>query len=141
MVSANIDIQNKDIERLTNKIQSIEAEKKVIDATIASLNNELLYGKDISLSLALASDQQLLDSKQQDVESLYSQINQDDQQINVMNGLLGQMRPTAAVAGPAVSQSPASPKIMLNTVLAAVLGFFVGTFLAFGIEWWKQPKY
>lgn len=141
VVSANIDILNKDINRLANKIQSVEAEKKVIDATILSLNNELLYGKDITLSLALASDQQLSDSKQQDIESLYSQINQDDQQINTMKGLLDEMKPTAVIAGPAVSQSPVSPHVLLSTILAAVLGFFAGTFLAFGIEWWKKSTY
>jgi uncharacterized protein involved in exopolysaccharide biosynthesis len=51
-----------------------------------------------------------------------------------------QIKDTAIVSEPAVSQAPVSPKIMLNTILAVLLGFFAGTFLAFGIEWWKQPK-
>ena len=138
VVLANIDIQKKDIDRLTNKAQSIEAEKKAIAAEIASLDGEVANSKDIALALVLTSDQRSLDAKQQDIESLYLQINQDNQQINIMNGLISQMRPTAAIQEPAVSQAPVSPKILLNTILGALLGLFVGIFWAFGVDWWKK---
>jgi uncharacterized protein involved in exopolysaccharide biosynthesis len=140
VVLENINIQKKDIEQLTSKAQASEAEKKDIEAEITSLNSEVVYNKDIGLILALTSDRRLLETKQQDIESLNLQIDQSNQQINTMNGLLGQMRPTAIIAGPVVSQAPVSPKILLNTILAALLGFFAGTFLAFGIEWWKRSK-
>jgi hypothetical protein len=138
VVSANIDVQKKDIERLTDKAQSGEAEKKAIEGEISSLNNEVIYNKEIGLILALTSDRRLLETKQQDIENLYLQINQNNQHINTMNGLIEQMRPTAEVAAPVVSQNPVSPRILLYTVLGALLGLVAGMVLAFGIEWWKK---
>jgi len=138
VVLANIDIQKKDINRLKDKVQLTETEKKALATDIASLDNKVDNGKDIALALVLTSEQRSLDAKQQDIESLYLETNQDNQQINTMNGLLDQMKSTSAVQAPAVSQASVSPRILLNTVLGAFLGFFAGIFWAFGVEWWKK---
>jgi len=138
VIAADIDVLKKDIVRLTNKVNSTQSEKKDIDTEISTLNNEVTYNRDIGLILALTSDRRLLETKQQDIESLYLQINQNNQQINAMNGLLDQMRPTAVTAEPVVSQASASPKVTLTTVIGVLLGFFAGIALVLGMDWWNK---
>ena len=53
---------------------------------------------------------------------------------------LSDIEPTKIVKAPSISEKPVRPKPLLNVVVAAVLGLFVGVFLAFGKEWWEKNK-
>lgn len=133
---ANIDLQKQDIERLKGKVQAVENEKKAIETEISSLNNALTYNQDIGILLSLTSDRREAEAKQQDIENLHMQINQRNEQINNLNGLFSQARPTSISVEPVVSEAPISPNTTFDTMLAATIGFFAAIFLVFGIEWW-----
>lgn len=42
---------------------------------------------------------------------------------------------------PTLPQQPSSPRTLLNVVVAGVLGFMMGTFVAFGVEWWRTTAH
>jgi len=48
--------------------------------------------------------------------------------------------PTKILKNPTISAEPIKPRPLLNIVIAAVLGLFVGVFLAFFQEWWQKSK-
>jgi len=48
--------------------------------------------------------------------------------------------PTKIIKPPTTSSGPITPKPVLNIVIAAILGIFIGTFLAFFQEWWEKNK-
>jgi len=140
VVLANIEIKKKDVERLNNKINLAEREKKSLETEISSLSHEIIYNHNTGMELALVSGQRLLETKQQEIESLYLEINQNNSQINIINGMLAQMRPTSVTLAPVVSEYPVSPRILLNVILAGLLGFFMGTFFVFVAKWWKKQN-
>jgi len=53
---------------------------------------------------------------------------------------LDEIKPTQVVKSPTVSASPIKPRPLLNIVIAAILGLFIGVFLAFFQEWWEKNK-
>lgn len=42
---------------------------------------------------------------------------------------------------PTLPQRPSSPRTLLNLVVAGVLGLMMGTFVAFGLEWWRATDH
>jgi len=36
--------------------------------------------------------------------------------------------------------NPANSKILLNTIIAALLGLFAGAFLVLAADWWQKPR-
>ena len=48
--------------------------------------------------------------------------------------------PTKILKNPTISAEPIKPRPLLNIVIAAVLGLFVGVFWAFFQEWWQKSK-
>lgn len=42
---------------------------------------------------------------------------------------------------PTLPQQPSSPRTLLNVVVAGVLGLMMGTFVAFGLEWWRTTDH
>ncbi|MFA6376853.1 MAG: Wzz/FepE/Etk N-terminal domain-containing protein [Candidatus Paceibacterota bacterium] len=140
IIIENINIGKNDIERISAKILSVETEKKIIEAEVFSLNNEIISNQEAGIQLALASDRRLLETKQQAIEDLYLKISQEKAEILSMNALLTQSRPMAVIVEPYASEDPVSPKLALNAVLAAIAGLFAGIFLAFGIDTWQKSK-
>lgn len=74
------------------------------------------------------------------INALESAIEDYRSQINSLRASLDDIRPTRVVKSPTVSASPIKPRPLLNTVIAAVLGLFIGVFLAFFQEWWEKNK-
>lgn len=42
------------------------------------------------------------------------------------------------LSGPTLPAKPGSPRVLLNVIVAGVLGLMMGTFAALGLEWWKS---
>jgi len=150
---------NEDIKRIENKIVFAEEEKKNLEAKIDALQKVLPYQQDPGTQFALFDTKEKLANKKQEIENLYLTINSlkrskedlDVQinslktnieslnaQINALRASLGEIKPTQAIKSPTVSESPIKPNKKLNIVIAAVLGLFVGVFLAFFQEWWEK---
>lgn len=48
--------------------------------------------------------------------------------------------PTRVIKEPTISEKPVRPNPLLNIVIAAILGIFIGVFLAFFKEWWEKNR-
>jgi capsular polysaccharide biosynthesis protein len=122
-----------DIERSKNKITSLEEEKKNLEAKVASLQRVLVYQQDPGSQFAFFDTKENLEKKKQEIESLYMGI-------NLLQGALDDVRFTSVIKEPIASEKPVKPNLILNTVIAAVLGLFLGVFLAFIKEWWEKNR-
>jgi len=143
----NIEVSGKDIERIKIKISSLEIEKKTLEDKIDALQKVLLYEQTPGTQFALFDTKEKLEAKIQEIESRYLEINSLETQINSFNNQINSIKkqiediqPTKIVKGPIVSQEPISPRPLLNIVIAAILGLFVGVFLAFFKEWWEKSQ-
>ncbi len=152
---------NEDIERIENKIENANEEKKNLEAKIEALQKILPYQQDPGTQFALFDTKEKLANKKQEIENLYLTINalrrsKEDlevqinslktnieslnAQINALRASLDEIKPTQVIKSPTVSGEPIKPRPVLNIVIAAVLGLFVGVFLAFFQEWWEKSK-
>jgi uncharacterized protein involved in exopolysaccharide biosynthesis len=123
----------KDIERLGNKISSLEEEKKNLEAKVDTLQKVLPYRQDPGTQFALLSTKEQLEVKKQEIENLYLQINSNQR-------LLEDIQPTQIAKIPTIFEELVKPKPVLNIAIAGVLGAFLGVFLAFFQEWWEKNK-
>lgn len=127
------ELLEKDIERIKIKVASEEEEKKNLEAKVEALEKVLPYQETPGSQFALFDTKEKLENKKQEIENLYLKINS-------LEGSLEDIRPTKIIKSPTVSEEPIKPKPLLNIVIAAVLGLFVGIFLAFFKEWWEKAK-
>jgi len=152
---------NEDIKRIENKIANAEEEKENLEAKVDALQKILPYQQDPGTQFALFDTKEKLANKKQEIENLYLTINslrksKEDlmiqinslkenienlnAQINALKASLDDIKPTQVIKSPTVSGEPIKPRPLLNIVIAAVLGLFVGVFLAFFQEWWEKSK-
>jgi len=143
----NIKVLQKDIERIKIKISSLEEERKVLEAKVEALQEILPYQQDPGTQFVLFNSQERLELKKQEIENRYLQINSLETQINDFKSKINSLklqieniRPTLIIKPPTVSEKPISSRPFLNMAIAGILGLFVGTFLAFGREWWEKAK-
>jgi capsular polysaccharide biosynthesis protein len=143
----NIKVLEKNIERVETKILSLEQEKRNLEAKIVALQQVLIYQQDPGSQFALFDTKEKLEAKKQEIEDGYLQINSLGMQINdlksqihVLEKQIANIQPTLVIKQPTVSQRPIKPRPLLNMAIAGVLGLFIGAFLVFGREWWKQSK-
>ena len=152
---------DEDIKRIENKINNAEEEKSNLEAKVEALERVLVYEQTPGTQFALFDTKEKLANKKQEIEDLYLTINllrrsKEDldvqvnslktnieslnAQINSLRASLDEIKPTQVVKSPTVSASPIKPRPLLNIVIAAVLGLFIGVFLAFFQEWWGKSK-
>lgn len=135
-----IEIKKKDTERLQKKAQSLEREKLAIESKIASLQLLPITIRDTGTQFALYDNQQQLEDKIQEIENTYQGINSNEAVISSLQKRIEQSKMTKVIQAPLASENPVSSKMLLNTVLAAVLGFFFGIFWVLVAEWWNNSK-
>ena len=138
LLENNIEVAKKDIERIKAKIGFLEEERKNLEAKIEALQKILPYQQDPGTQFALFDTKEKLEQKKQEIENRYLEINSLENQINSLQGQIEDIRPTQVIKSPTVSASPIKPRPLLNIVIAAVLGLFIGVFLAFFQEWWEK---
>ena len=152
---------DEDIKRIENKINNAEEEKSNLEAKVEALEKILVYEQTPGTQFALFDTKEKLANKKQEIEDLYLTINllrrsKEDldvqvnslktnieslnAQINSLRASLDEIKPTQVVKSPTVSASPIKPRPLLNIVIAAILGLFIGVFLAFFQEWWEKSK-
>ena len=138
LLENNIEVAKKDIERIKAKIGFLEEERKNLEAKIEALQKILPYQQDPGTQFALFDTKEKLEQKKQEIENRYLEINSLENQINSLQGQIEDIRPTQVIESPTVSASPIKPRPLLNIVIAAILGLFIGVFLAFFQEWWEK---
>jgi len=156
---------DQDIIRIDNKTKLLEAEKKVLEDKEKALEEAGPYqemDQQLNGSLfALLDIREKLNNTKQEIENLYLTINslkQSKQDINIrINTLrkdveelnaqidslkmsLRNIKSTSVVKAPVTDDTPIGPHLLFNLLMAAILGLFLGTFLAFIKEWWVRNK-
>jgi len=96
----------------------IDLQKIIIEKEIEKLQGNINY---------------LISQGQQEVAPLQLEINNLQRQKEMI-------QPTKIVKEPSISEKPLKPKILLNIIIAAILGIFLGVLLAFFKEWWDKNK-
>jgi len=143
----DIKVSQKDIERVEIKIVSLGQEQNSLEEKVNALEGILIYQQDPGTQFALFDTKEKLEAKKQEIENRYLQINALEKQINDLRSQIDSLenqieniQPTLIIKAPAVSAKPISPRPLLNMTIAGILGLFIGTFLAFGREWWSTAK-
>lgn len=137
---ARIEIEERNIKRLQNKIESLGQEKTAIEGKILVLQALPITGRDAGTQFALFDNKEQLEKKVQEIEDTYQAVNSGQALINSLRRQIDQSKATAVIQEPSVSERAVSPRPLLNAVLAAVLGLFVAIFGVFIVEWWKGGK-
>lgn len=127
------ELLEKDIERIKIKVASLEEEKKNLEAKVEALEKVLPYQQTPGSQFALFDTKEKLEAEKQEIENLYLQINS-------LERSLEDIQFTKIIKSPTISEGPIKPRPLLNIVIAAVFGLFIGVFLAFGLEWWQKNK-
>ena len=127
------ELLEKDIERLKTKTLSLEEEKKNLEAKVEALQKILPYQETPGSQFALFDTKEKLEKKKQEIENLYLEINS-------LQRTSEDIKLTKIVKIPTISEKPVKPKLVLNIVIAGVLGIFIGVFLVFFQEWWEKNK-
>lgn len=150
-----------DAGRIESKIKSVEDEKNNLEAKIGALQKVPNYQQDPGTQFALFSAKEKLASKKQEIENLYMEINtlkgqKDDlvikinilkadieslnSEINTLREFKGNIKETKIIKAPTVSERQVSPRPVLNTAIAMMMGLFIGILMAFGKEWWENNR-
>jgi len=132
-------------EKLANKKQEIENLYLSINSLKRTIEDYNLQISSLERSIEdynsqINSLERGLEDYNIQINSLTNNIENLNAQINSLRASLDEIKPTQVVKNPTVSASPIKPRIKLNIVIAAVLGLFVGIFLAFFQEWWEKSK-
>lgn len=147
LLEQNIEVAKNDIERIKVKIGFLEEEKNNLEEKIDTLQKILPYQQDPGTQFALFDTKEKLASKKQEIEDSYLKINSLEEKINSIKNQINspsmqieQIKPTKVIKSPTISENPIKPKPLLNIVIAAFLGLFVGILIAFLKEWWERNK-
>ncbi len=147
----NIGILKNDKERIKNTVGLSEEEKKNLENREKILEQLEPY-QQISQQLAgslfnLLDVKEKLNNKKQEIENLYLENNSLEMQLNTIKGQINSLqeqidniKPATIMKTPTISETPIKPRPLLNIVIAAILGLFVGVFVAFSKEWWDKSS-
>ena len=145
----NIEILKRNIERAQSKIGILEIEKKYLEEKERALEQLLPYeriNEELSGSLFLLLDtKEKISKKEIEIQNSYSkkdslevEINSRNGQINLSRDEINDIQAPKIAKPPITSKNPIRPRPLLNVVIAVVLGFFMGVFLALVKEWWQK---
>ena len=130
----NIDVENDDKKRLMVKIELLANQQAIIEQKVSSLEKIATVNFDSGNELVLLNTKEQLLVVKQDAEDSYSKINEADRKIFLYQRYMNDMQPTRMIKKPYSSESPISPHVTLDTMIGAVVGFFIGAVLAFFVE-------
>ncbi|HOX29965.1 MAG TPA: Wzz/FepE/Etk N-terminal domain-containing protein [Candidatus Paceibacterota bacterium] len=136
--SNSIDTGKKNIERIKNKIASLEEERKILEGKVEVLEKISVQNQDLSIQYALLNAKENLESKKQEIDNQYLQVNALQQDINKLQIKIDESRPTVATMAPSVSEKPVAPRSMLNALIFSILGFGAGTIFLFFRGWLRK---
>jgi len=149
LFEGNIEISKKDMERIQSKIGILEIEKKNLEEKEKALEQLLPYqqmDEQLRGSLFLLLDiKEKLSKKEKEIYDSYSQknsieieINSQKSEINLLRDKINNIQLPKVMKTPTISNGSISPRPLLNIVIFAMLGLFLGVILAFAKEWLQK---
>ena len=117
-ISNKKEILEKEIEKLQAKVNFLEKERKILETKIETYIFEFdLFAAEEILLEAIVGSSAKLDS---------------------LKNSLGNIKSTKVIKPVTITYQSARPKLLLNIVLAGLIGLFSGIFIVFGKRWWKS---
>ncbi len=132
MAGIQKNIANQEIQRLNNKIDSLEKKKLIIEEKLNSLEKLDIYQQSSTFQISYLDEKNGLENKKSEIENIYSQILALQKSVEFI-------QPTKAVKSPSAS-GPIGPRVLFNTLIALILGLFIGLITAFCTEWWAKNR-
>ncbi|MEA3295921.1 MAG: Wzz/FepE/Etk N-terminal domain-containing protein [Patescibacteria group bacterium] len=147
LLEKDIEVYQQNEQRIKNKISFLKQEQVVLENKISALQKVLVYEQTPGTQFALFDNQEKLQQKKQEIENRYLEISSLNVKINSfqnsVNSILNQIKniqKTKIIKNISVSENPVSPRILLNIIIAGILGMFIAVFLAFFKEWWEKER-
>ncbi|MBI2644507.1 MAG: hypothetical protein HYW95_03310 [Candidatus Wildermuthbacteria bacterium] len=145
----DIKLMNEAIKRLDGEIQLLEGERKSFEQKERIIENSNPYDQ-VSQRLSgsvfmLLDTREKIDRIREDMQELQggkermsSSILSLQRQISLFRDKLSNnVESPLVLKDPVVSQTSKQPGMLMNTVVAGILGLVAGTTLVFAREWWK----
>ncbi len=147
LLEKNIEIYQQNEQRIKNKISFLKQEQNVLEDKVFALQKVLVYEQTPGTQFALFDNQEKLQQKKQEIENRYLEISSlnvkihsFENSISSISNQIKDIQETKIIKNISVSANPVSPRILLNIIIAGILGIFVAIFLAFFKEWWEREK-
>lgn len=132
-INANKEITEQSVKRISEKINHAEEERKNLEAKVDALQKVLVYNQDPGTQFALFDAKEKIEDKRTEIEDLHMEIDalkRSEIEIDIVKII----KPLV------VSDNPVKSDLFLNIIIAAVVGLFLGIFMAFYKEWWDKNK-
>jgi capsular polysaccharide biosynthesis protein len=137
-IALAVDLKQGEKKYIEEKIASLEAERKIHENKIAILEKTTYAASDLGAQVLMANAQSRLEAIRREIFDYQSIATAIGGEIFKLQSQDAKAKPAAVVnSSEAVEQSA---KIIPNAVLGMVLGLMTGVFLAFIINWWRQPE-
>lgn len=138
-LEARIAVTQSSVDKLVEKIDTTEKEKKTMENQLAVLQQTLIYQQDLGTQFAVFNTQQRIEDKNKEIQDLYLASNNLEQTINSLKERVEGIQPTYVIENPNISENPIKPRPILNAAIGAFLGIIFGIFASLLLEWWKEP--
>jgi len=122
-----------DKKRIEKKISFLKEKKKILEEKINYLRNLYQTNPSSENLLLLMESKKDLKNTKLEIENHYLKLNSINQKLNIS-------QPTQIIKPPSIPELPTGPNPLLNIIIALILGFLSGSFLAFLCEWWEKEK-
>ncbi|MFA5386666.1 MAG: Wzz/FepE/Etk N-terminal domain-containing protein [Candidatus Paceibacterota bacterium] len=130
---------------MVREVESSDPER--VKAILEEVNSLILVDHEEKLDLLKSMTEKDMEEIQRGLALLETQKIYADQGIASLQATLFSLKqklnfaePTKITKPPLISENPIRPRPLLNMAIAGILGLFMGTFLAFGREWWEKAK-
>lgn len=126
-------VVKKEIEKIQTQINFLEEEKKTLEAKIDTLEKIPPAQQTFSIQFALLDTKGKLSNMEKEIWDLSLLINTHQKSLE-------DILSTKIIKEPTAFEESLQTRILFNTILAGILGLFLGIFLALGKEWWEKNK-
>ena len=122
-----------DKKRIKNKISSLENEKKILEEKVKYLTSLMARTPSPTNQFLLSEAKISSEKKKSEIEEQHLELNSIERKLNSYEA-------TNVIKEPLIPTTPTGSGIVMNTAIALIFGIFIGTILAFSVEWWKKEK-
>ena len=129
-IEENIAVEKNNKERMTSKIELMESDQTIIKQRIDLIQKMASGNFDSGNQMVILNEKEQLATTKQDIEDLYSRINEAERNMASLQTDLEIMQPTKAIKQPYVSETPVSPRVAVNAIVGGFFGFIIGVFIA-----------
>lgn len=125
------------------KIEATSKDPKETKEILAKINESILAHHNAKINSQKNLLEKEIERLQEKIDFLISKGQETailQLEINNLQREKEALQPTKIIREPTISEKPVKPRLLLNTVIASVLGILIGVFWAFFKEWWEENK-